>query len=129
MKNFKKHITICSLALAFILMSSFKTQDADAIIGTWKEQGGTKTIQIYKVDEFYFGKLTENLSTDENKIKPGTIIMKNFVYENGVWEGTIEIPNRDMSLKGKIVLENENQMKAIATVIFVGKSKVWDRVK
>lgn len=129
MKTIKKHIILGSLALVFILMSSFKTPDADAIIGTWKEKGGTKTIQIYKVEDSYFGKLIENLSKEENKIKPGTIIMKNFIYDNGEWNGTIEIPTKDMSLKGKIVLENENQMKAIATVVFVGKSKIWDRVK
>ncbi|WP_161603029.1 DUF2147 domain-containing protein [Pedobacter arcticus] len=110
-------------------MSSFHALQPDSIIGLWKEKDGTKTIKIYKVETSYFGKITENLSDDENKIQPGTVIMKDFVYENEEWKGTIEIPNRDLSLKGKITMENPDELKATATVVFIGKSKTWLRVK
>ena len=110
-------------------MSSFQSPDPDAILGTWKEKDGTKTIEIYKVKTSYFGKITENLSDHENKLQPGTVIMKDFVYEDGEWEGTVEIPTKDLSLKGKITMQNENEIKSTATVVFIGKSKTWLRVK
>lgn len=110
-------------------MSAFQVANPDAIVGTWKEKDGTKTIEIYKVNTSYFGKITENLSEKENKIKPGTVIMKDFVYEDDKWKGTIDIPSRDLSLKGKITLEGPNEIKSVATVAFVGKSKSWTRVE
>ena len=55
--------------------------------------------------------------------------MKDFGYEDKEWKGTIEIPNRDMSLKGKIVMESADRIKSVATVVFIGKSKNWIRVK
>ncbi|HTN19256.1 MAG TPA: DUF2147 domain-containing protein [Pelobium sp.] len=110
-------------------MSSFRMPEPDAILGTWKEKDGTKTIEIYKVKTSYFGKITENLSDHENKLQPGTVIMKDFVYEDGEWEGTVEIPTKDLSLKGKITMQNENEIKSTATVVFIGKSKTWLRVK
>ncbi len=129
MKNLKAFTVNTAILISVILFSSFHTSDPDAIIGIWKEKDGTKTINIYKVEDSYFGKITENLSKDENKIKPGTIIMKNFVYEDEEWKGTIEIPTRDLSLKGKITMESDDQITSVATILFVGKSKTWVRVK
>jgi len=129
MKNIKLLLVNTFVLITIVIFSSFKAKNADAILGTWKEKDGTKTIQIYKVDESYFGKITENLSKDENKIKPGTVIMKNFVYKDEEWKGIIEIPTRDLSLKCKITMDGDNQMTSVATIVFVGKSKTWVRVK
>lgn len=129
MKTFKKYILTIVPLLILILSSSFQSTDPDAILGTWKEKDGTKTIEIYKVKTSYFGKITENLSEGENKIKPGTVIMKDFVYNDEEWKGTIEIPTRDMSLKAKITLEGPNEIKAVATIFFIGKAKTWLRAE
>lgn len=129
MKTLKKHILTAIPLLIFIVMSSFHATNPDAIIGVWKEKEGTKTIKIYKVKDNYFGKITENLSNDENKLQPGTVIMKDFVYEDEAWKGTIEIPTRDLTLKGKITMENPNEITSVASIAFIGKSKTWLRVK
>lgn len=127
MKKLKNHIVTGIALLIFMVTVSFQASNADAILGVWKEKDGTKTIEIYKIENSYFGKITENLSDKENKIQPGTVIMKDFVYENEEWKGTIEIPSKDITLKGKIILESPNQIKSVATVAFVGKSKTWIR--
>ena len=129
MNNFKKSTIISAVLIIFIALSSFSTNQADSILGTWKEKDGTKTIKIYKVESSYFGKITENLSDDENKLKPGTVIMKDFVYDDEEWKGTIEIPTRDLSLKAKIKMDNADEFTATATIIFVGKSNSCIRVK
>ena len=129
MNKLKNSILSSVALLIFIFVSSFQSPNADAILGTWNEKDGTKTIEIYKVKTSYFGKITENLSDHENKLQPGTVIMKDFVYEDGEWEGTVEIPTKDLSLKGKITMQNENEIKSTATVVFIGKSKTWLRVK
>lgn len=129
MKTFKTFVINSTILLGIILLTSFTVTQGDAILGTWKEKDGTKTINIYKVGDSYFGKITENLSKDENKIEPGTIIMKNFVYEDEEWKGTIDIPTRNLSLKGKITLENDDEIKSVAMIAFIGKSKTWVRVK
>ncbi len=127
MKTSKKYILTGISLLILIVSISFKASNPDAILGVWKEKDGTKTIKIYKVENSYFGKITENLSEEENKIEPGTVIMKDFVYKNEEWKGTIDIPSRDLTLKCKIILESENQIKSVATVAFFGKSKTWVR--
>ncbi|HEX7367510.1 MAG TPA: DUF2147 domain-containing protein [Pelobium sp.] len=128
MNKLKKLVFTVIGLLIFIAMASFKAPNPDAILGVWKEKDGTKTIQIYKINSKYFGKITENLSEDENKIQPGTVIMKNFVFENDEWKGTIEIPTRNLTLKGKITLESPKQIKSVATIAFIGKSKTWLKV-
>lgn len=129
MFKLRKTIFISAALLLFVVMSSFQTKNPDAILGVWKEKDGTKTIKIYKVETSYFGKITENLSKEENKIQPGTVIMKDFVFDDEEWTGTIEIPNRDLSLKGKITMESKNQITSIARIAFIGKSKTWLRIK
>lgn len=129
MFKFKNLMIISAVLLMFVSMSSFIAFQGDAIVGTWKEKDGTKTIKIYKVENTYFGKITENLSDREDKIQPGTVIMKDFVYEDDEWKGTIEIPSRDLSLKGKIEMQGPDEFIATATVVFIGKSKTWVRVK
>ncbi len=129
MYKFNNSTIISVFLIIFITLSSFSENQADAILGTWKEKDGTKTIKIYKVETSYFGKITENLSKEENKIKPGTVIMKDFVYDDEEWKGTIEIPSRDLSLKGKIKMESPDEFTATATIVFIGKSKTWVRVK
>jgi len=129
MYKLKKSFFTSVALLIFVVMSSFQSPDPDAILGTWKEKDGTKTIEIYKIKTSYFGKITENLSDHENKIKPGTVIMKNFVYDDEEWKGTVEIPTKDLSLKGKITMQNPNEIKSTATIAFIGKSKTWLRVK
>ncbi len=125
----KKYFLFGTAILLLTAFSAFQPSEADAILGKWKEKGGTKTIKIYKVENSYFGKLTENLSKDENKLKPGTVIMKDFIFDDDEWRGSIEVPTRDLKLKGKIILENENQIRSIASVAFIGKSKTWVRVR
>lgn len=129
MENTKKLVYSGVTLFVFFTLTSFSPTGADAILGIWKEQDGTKTIKIYKVEGHYFGKLTENLSDHENKLQPGTVIMKDFVFEDDVWAGTIEIPTKSLRLKGKIVLENKDQIKSTVTIVFIDKSKTWLRVK
>ena len=129
MNKLKLWILTATSLLDFIIMSSFQSPKPDAILGTWKEKDGTKTIKIYKVNSSYFGKITENLSNDENKLQPGMVIMKNFVYDDEEWKGTVEIPTKDLSLKGKITMQSLNQIKSTASIAFIGKSKTWLRVK
>ncbi|RKD18631.1 hypothetical protein BCY91_14945 [Pelobium manganitolerans] len=113
----------------FILMTALQEPKADAILGTWKEKDGNKTIYIYKIKSEYFGKIKENLSTKENRLEPGMVIMKNFIYDDDEWRGTVEIPTKDLSLKGKIEMLGPNEIKSTATIAFFGKSKTWLRVK
>lgn len=129
MKYLKNYITLSLVIISVFAFSAFKASNADAIVGVWKEQNGNKTIEIYKVENSYSGKIVENLSDNEDKLEVGTVIMKDFIYEDNEWKGTIEIPNRDMSLKGKIILQSANKIKSVATVAFIGKSKIWLRVK
>lgn len=129
MNKLKPWLLTATSLLIFVMMSALQTPKPDAIVGTWKEKDGTKTIKIYKVNSSYFGKIVENLSNHENKLQPGMVIMKNFVYDDEEWRGTVEIPTKDLSLRGKIKMQNQNEIMSTASIAFIGKSKTWLRVK
>jgi hypothetical protein len=58
MYKLKKTILSSVALLIFVVMSSFRMPEPDAILGTWKEKDGTKTIEIYKLKTSYFVNIT-----------------------------------------------------------------------
>lgn len=133
MKRINKGFSICFLFLIFFSFCSFINieQKEDAILGKWTEESGVRTIEIYKSGNEFFGKILSNKHESEDQLTPGTVMMDNFIYDkdNQNWQGKVVIPSKDINLNGKIILENENQIKSVVRIAFISKSKIWNRVK
>ena len=121
-------------------LSSLKlsADEAEKIVGVWFTDDKTSKIQIYKIDNQYFGKIIW-LSSKENqgelKIKPkiGYQIFRKFIFEGkNVWSGgQVSDPRSGMTVSGKMTLKNENTLNVrgyLGTPVF-GKTVVLVRVE
>ena len=144
MKIFK-----CFLFLSFLLtLFSFKNHsissiklnadEAEKIVGVWFTDDKTSKIQIYKIDNQYFGKIIW-LSSKENqkdlKINPkvGYQIFRKFTFEGeNVWSGgQVSDPRSGLTVSGKMTLKNENTLNVrgyLGTPAF-GKTVILQRVE
>ena len=118
--------------------TKLSADEAEKIVGVWFTDDKTSKIQIYKIDNQYFGKIIW-LSSKENeaelKIKPkiGYQIFRKFVFEGkNVWSGgQVSDPISGMTVSGKMTLKNENVLNVrgyLGTPVF-GKTVVLVRVE
>ncbi len=128
MLNLKNSVSTILFAGLFLTITAFTIQSPDDIIGKWQEADGVRTIQIYKVNDHFFGKILKNKHQQNDQLTPGTVMMEDFTYEDEVWRGKVYIPSKDMTLKAKITLNEPDQMVSTATWGIFSKSKTWLRL-
>ncbi len=134
------------MVFIFISINTF-AQNADAIVGKWMNKDKEAHIQISKKGSQYFGKLVwlknpkdegGKAKTDVNNPKTelrnrplqGLEILKNFVYNDGVWEdGTIYDPKSGKTYSCKLTLkDNKLNVRGYIGVSLLGRTDVWTRV-
>jgi uncharacterized protein (DUF2147 family) len=147
----KFFLSIFTLAAFSVVLFSFKpTQnDADAIIGSWKNGEGTGIIQINKNGDKYQGKIiwlkepndpktgqpkTDNKHPDEkNHTRPliGLVNMWGFKYVGSQeWNGgKIYDPKNGKTYSCKIIMENNSTLKVrgYIGVSLIGRTDTWTR--
>ena len=137
----------------FILSSftqlPFTQNNADAIIGSWKNGEGTGIIQIYKNGEKYQGKIIwlkepndpetgkpklDKKHPDEknhNRSVMGLVNMWGFNYSGtNEWTGgKIYDPKNGKTYSCKIAMENNNSIKVRGYIGFsmIGRTDIWTR--
>jgi len=99
---------------------------SDAIIGVFTNTDGDRKMEIYKDNGEYFGKLVAS-SNAEAKI--GTVVLKNFIYTYGKWEGKIYLPGKNSNFNATLELTNPQTLKIKVKVGIISKTKIWTRVR
>jgi uncharacterized protein (DUF2147 family) len=144
---FKKSLLLFVTALFSVI--AFAQEDADKIIGVWKNGEGTGMIKIYKNGENYQGKIvwlkepidpqTGKPKIDKNnpdeslRIKPiiGIINTWGFVYtEENVWDdGKIYDPKTGNIYDCTIKLKNDNtlEVRGYIGISLIGRTDTWTR--
>jgi len=142
--------------LSFVLFISFsfsiKAQQADALIGKWKNGEGTGIIELYKTTSgHYAGKiiwLKEPIDPETGKPKLdkrnpdkskrneptlGLINIHGFVFdvEEKIWkDGTIYDPKtgKEYSCKAELKEENKLEVRGYIGVSVFGRTDTWTRL-
>lgn len=142
------------LLLVCFSLSSFAgdPDDPDALVGRWLSSKKRNQVQIYKQGNKYFGKLVWMLEPNEpgtNKLKVDKanpdeklrnrplmqlVLLTNLTYKgNNVWsDGEIYNPEDGKTYNCEVTLKDANSIDLRGYVMglsFLGKSKVWTRVK
>ncbi len=133
-----------------ILVSSAATfaQNADAVLGVWKNGEGTGMVQIYKKGDKYSGKIVwlkvvndpdgtprKDLNNPDEKLRTrplrGLENLDNFVFKGeSKWEeGRIYDPKtgNDYSCEMKLIDENTLEVRGYIGVSLFGRTDVWKR--
>jgi uncharacterized protein (DUF2147 family) len=142
------------LAFVFLLSFSFclRAQQADAIIGKWKNGEGTGIIEMYKTTSgHYAGKiiwLKEPIDPETGKPKLdkrnpdktkrneptlGLVNIHGFVFdeEDKIWQdGTIYDPKtgKEYSCKAELKEENKLEVRGYIGVSVFGRTDTWTRL-
>jgi uncharacterized protein (DUF2147 family) len=140
-----KNLTLL-MVFVFISLNTF-AQNADAVVGKWMNKDKEAHIQISKKGNKYFGKLVwlKNPTDDAGKAKKdvnnpkselqgrallGLEILKNFIYDDGVWQnGTIYDPKSGKTYSCKMTLNgNKLNVRGFIGVSLLGRTDTWTRV-
>ena len=133
-----------------VMVSSAATfsQNADAVLGVWKNGEGTGMVQIYKKGDKYSGKIVwlkvvndpdgtprKDLNNPDEKLRTrplrGLENLDNFVFKGeSKWEeGRIYDPKtgNDYSCEMKLIDENTLEVRGYIGVSLFGRTDVWKR--
>jgi uncharacterized protein (DUF2147 family) len=142
-----KKVKLSLIMMCFVASNTF-AQQADAVLGVWKNGEGTGMVQVYKKGDKYFGKLVwlkvandadgkprtdinnpeENLKTRQLK---GLENLRDFTFKGeNKWEGgRIYDPKTgsDYSCEMKLIDENTLEVRGYIGVSLFGRTDVWKR--
>jgi uncharacterized protein (DUF2147 family) len=137
------------LVLCFLAVTAMLAAQADVIVGKWYTEGAKSIVEISKVGNKYFGKITwlkdpteadgsNKLDTkNENKALRtqqilGLEIIKDFVFiKDKLWEkGTIYNPDDGKTYSCSITLQKDGTLfvRGFIMISLLGKTQVWTKV-
>ncbi|CAN1558761.1 Domain of unknown function DUF2147 [Spirosomataceae bacterium] len=140
--------TVLITTLFFLISSVLFAQNADAVLGVWKNGEGTGMVQIYKKAEKYYGKIVwlkvpndsngkprVDVNNPEPKLQSRTIKglenLRDFVYKgDSKWEdGSVYDPKNgnDYSCEMKLIDDNTLEVRGFIGVSLFGRTDVWKR--
>jgi uncharacterized protein (DUF2147 family) len=140
--------TVLITIIFYLTSSVLFAQNADAVLGVWKNGEGTGMVQIYKKAEKYYGKIVwlkvpndangkprVDVNNPEPKLQSRTLKglenLRDFVYKgNNKWEdGKAYDPKNgnDYSCEMKLIDDNTLEVRGFIGVSLFGKTDVWKR--
>lgn len=96
---------------------------ANAILGNFQNENGSRKMEIYQSNNQFFGKITATDNAD--KIKVGTVMLKNLQYSKGQWAGVAYVPRFNKDIDATVTMPNNDTLEISA----MGRTKVWTRIK
>lgn len=138
----KKLLCLCAFLLP---MAAFATHPDD-ILGIWLADDNEVKVEVYKVNNEYFGKIiwlkepndkNGNPKKDKNNPDPakrnnpaiGILILKNIIFKEGKWMGTIYGPKRGKETQCTLQLKSKDVLVGTVTYGLLSGSRTWQRVK
>jgi uncharacterized protein (DUF2147 family) len=129
------------ITLSFVLNISEAQVAADNIVGNWISPKKDSEIQIFKVNNKYFGKIiwgegesTKDLKNPDIKMRNrdliGLIILSNFHFEEDEWSGgTIYDPREGKTYSCVITMNNKTEIniRGYVGIAMFGRAEVWTK--
>ena len=123
-----------TLFLVLLLLSVSRTlfaqtaAKADDIIGRFFDKENGNTVEVYKLEQGYVGKVVA-VGSGDAKVQVGTVLLKNLVYHGGAWKGQVYAPSRDEDFSVTVTLPDSTTMR-LKVSIPIGSRKIeWQRVR
>jgi uncharacterized protein (DUF2147 family) len=135
--------------LSLLLFYFPAEENADAIVGTWKNSTGKGHVQVFRQNGKYHGRITWLKDATDASGKPktdvknhdplqsrkpliGTLMLKDFEYRKGEWtNGRIYNPSDGKEYKGHLKINSDKTLnvRGYVGIAIIGKSDTWTRVK
>ena len=138
-----------TLLLLSLIFATVSMENADAIIGVWKNATGKGHIQIYKSNNRYYGKIIWLKNAVDNAGRPkldhkntdpgkrnhpliGLVMLRGFTFDDGEWNGgMIYNPSDGKEYKAFMKLKTESTLlvRGYVGLSVIGKTDTWTRVR
>lgn len=131
------------IVITIILISqlSLAQVSSDNIIGNWLSPKKDSEIQIFKVNNKYYGKIvwgkgesTKDIKNPDVKLRSrdliGLVILSNFEFDEDEWNnGTIYDPREGKTYSCVITMKNKNELniRGYVGVSLFGRAEVWTK--
>lgn len=131
------------IVIIIILISqlSFAQVSSDNIISNWLSPRKDSEIQIFKVNNKYYGKIvwgigesTKDIKNPDSKLMDrdliGLIILSNFEFDDDEWNnGTIYDPREGKTYSCVLTIKNKNELniRGYVGVSLFGRTEVWTK--
>ena len=115
-------ILIISLFLCLLTVTAFTQSN---LTGTWNTGNQNTLVKIYKQNEYYIGEI---ILTENENVKPGTLIMKDVTFNKGKWTGKMYAPQQKEWYNAELIPVN-NKLTITVTVGFFSKTIEWTKTK
>lgn len=96
--------------IAFCILFSALTMNAQSIAGTWNTGQDNTKIQITESNSVYSGKV---VSSDNDQVKIGKLFLKEVKSVGGEWKGKIYSPKKDTWYNATIVPKGEQLLVTV----------------
>lgn len=93
------------------------------ITGVWGMNKNNTKIEIYEEQGAYFGKI---ISSDDEKAKKGTLVLRYFIHKDDKWVGKIYSIKRDQLVDAEMVIE-DNILKVSFDAGFMFRTLEWNK--
>ena len=100
------------------------------IEGKWLNQKKTAVIEIYEDDGKYFGKRVKIFPDENGELsdrKLGEIVLRDFEWDDDLYEGELYAPKRDEYFDCEISLQDENTLELSISVFLMSREFYWTR--
>lgn len=131
------------VVITIILISqlSLAQVSSDNIIGNWLSPKKDSEIQIFKINNKYYGKIvwgkgesTKDIKNPDSKLRSrdliGLVILSNFEFDEDEWNnGTIYDPREGKTYSCVITMKNKNELniRGYVGVSLFGRTEVWTK--
>jgi uncharacterized protein (DUF2147 family) len=129
MKTFKKITLIFVLLLGFFVNAQTKT--TDNFIGKWLTEDKTTTVEFYKENNMYYGKVVKCTMAKTKKGEPSVgqiMVIEMKLKGKNLEKGTIKDIDTNKEYDAKFISIDANKIKLKVTVMLFSHSEVWTRV-
>jgi len=91
--------------------------------GIWSMSKGNTKIEIYEKSGAYYGKI---VSSDDEKAKKGTLVLREFTYMDGVWKGKLYSFKKNKLVDAEMLIE-DNILKVSFDAGFMSRTLEWEK--
>lgn len=133
MKTLRTLIGAC-IALA-TTQTAAQTLNADAILGTYLNPDRSRTVEVYKSGDRYFGVITSAPEVPDGNEGIGFVVFKDFVFnsQKGLWEnGQLDSPMTPrIAFSGILSLDGAQNrvVRGFVRIPALGGSSVFTKVR
>lgn len=112
------------MKVLFLNILAFFAISSKDFTGKWNVSKDNTTIEIFEKDGNLFGKI---VSSDNEKAKKGTLILRDFKYSNGKWTGKLYAIKTDKLVDAEMQINN-GTLEITAQIGFISKTIIWEKV-